>query len=106
MTTLTTSIIPLQSSSISSMTSRYRKCSPAQIRTGVKGSKGLYAWPLHSAEILFLYRASTGIFCMSYYLYNLTQGASETKLFFPLDHPSYQECVWLYFFVFGHSSCR
>jgi hypothetical protein len=23
--------------------------SPAQIRTGVKGSKGLYAWPLHSA---------------------------------------------------------
>ncbi len=27
--------------------------SPAQIRTGVKGSKGLYAWPLHSAEKLF-----------------------------------------------------
>ena len=24
--------------------------SPAQIRTGVKGSKGLYAWPLQSAE--------------------------------------------------------
>jgi hypothetical protein len=24
--------------------------SPAQIRTGVKGSKGPYAWPLHSAE--------------------------------------------------------
>lgn len=26
------------------------KNSPAQIRTGVKGSKGPYAWPLHSAE--------------------------------------------------------
>ena len=26
--------------------------SPAQIRTGVKGSKGLYAWPLHSALVI------------------------------------------------------
>ncbi len=26
--------------------------SPAQIRTGVKGSKGLYAWPLHSAFVI------------------------------------------------------
>ena len=25
-----------------------KEYSPAQIRTGVKGSKGLYAWPLHS----------------------------------------------------------
>ena len=24
--------------------------SPAQIRTGVEGSKGPHAWPLHSAE--------------------------------------------------------
>ena len=31
--------------------------SPAQIRTGVKGSKGLYAWPLHSANLKF----STGL---------------------------------------------
>jgi hypothetical protein len=31
--------------------------SPAQIRTGVKGSKGLYAWPLHSA-LIKCYRAS------------------------------------------------
>ena len=38
------------------------KISPAQIRTGVKGSKGLYAWPLHSAELIFLYRASGRIF--------------------------------------------
>ena len=38
------------------------RVSPAQIRTGVKGSKGLYAWPLHSAEFIFLYRASGRIF--------------------------------------------
>jgi hypothetical protein len=31
--------------------------SPAQIRTGVKGSKGLYAWPLHSTNLIF----STGL---------------------------------------------
>jgi hypothetical protein len=36
---------------------KIEKHSPAQIRTGVKGSKGLYAWPLHSAEYFF-YRAS------------------------------------------------
>lgn len=30
--------------------SLFQYSSPAQIRTGVKGSKGPYAWPLHSAE--------------------------------------------------------
>ena len=47
--------------------------SPAQIRTGVKGSKGPYAWPLHSAEkeILFLYRASGRIFKYLGHTYNL-----------------------------------
>jgi len=33
-----------------SSTTPKSKDSPAQIRTGVKGSKGLYAWPLQSAE--------------------------------------------------------
>jgi hypothetical protein len=47
--------------------------SPAQIRTGVKGSKGPYAWPLHSAEkeIFFLYRASGRNFNYLGHTYNL-----------------------------------
>ena len=31
---------------------QYTTNSPAQIRTGVKGSKGLYACPLHSALVI------------------------------------------------------
>ena len=45
--------------------------SPAQIRTGVKGSKGLYAWPLHSAN----YKFSTGLpddFFMEHLIYKDT----------------------------------
>jgi hypothetical protein len=47
--------------------------SPAQIRTGVKGSKGPYAWPLHSAEKEFflLYRASGRNFNYLGHTYNL-----------------------------------
>ena len=45
--------------------------SPAQIRTGVKGSKGLYAWPLHSANLEILYRAA-GHFFIEYLIYKAT----------------------------------
>jgi hypothetical protein len=59
------------------------KNSPAQIRTGVKGSKGPYAWPLHSAEnnnLIFLHRASGRIFTYFTRLYNLKELTAATIL--------------------------
>gem|GEM_PF-3897321 len=46
--------------------------SPAQIRTGVKGSKGLYAWPLHLAMSKDTTTGLPGVICYNLLLYNVT----------------------------------
>ncbi len=47
--------------------------SPAQIRTGVKGSKGLYACPLHSVfNLIRYYRAFRAVYYKIYLHYNFT----------------------------------
>ncbi len=80
--------------------------SPAQIRTGVKGSKGLYAWPLHSALIKY-YRASGQIYIVCTDVINFTNlflihGRDVSRQFFDwiLHFLYYLVCVIPNIFTF------
>ena len=47
-----TTILSKDNEIYNNLKDKFNNHSPAQIRTGVKGSKGLYAWPLHSALVI------------------------------------------------------
>jgi hypothetical protein len=72
-----------------------RHSSPAQIRTGVKGSKGLYAWPLHSAFNNKYYRASRALYIKFTYIIIFTNWNAHMKQVFQWDPPFHSVSYWL-----------